>query len=412
MMNPQSAFDTGYANLQSEVKGIPGGIDYDAYDLWNSMSKEDLENAKREWNHIKIMVGLAAGAVAGAEPIGKGISKGINKGMQFLQNPLSTTVNIGTKTIPQIGKYTWLPTTAAVGDGLYNTAMTIDGFYNLFTDNGVQKTVRLAKDGDVGGAIKSGVGDVLDASGIFNFGKHIYTAPERLANNMYRFMRPRTYSISKDEIKVGLSTIFDPRLHSYVRDNNYFPKNFDYSRDEVFRRWLGFPEREGFPSVYVPIEKSFAPAMYKDGKHYFNATINEPNLRLRIKNLPQTTSHKDDIEAFKKFQNDFQSGISLTESEVKLKNLKDFVKENKKDILLQSHGGVNIVNDGKGNVYMQDIWDINPLDPVIKHFLDNWKPTFNIGKLLHKKISTVNRNIDFGKIFPNSKATNVIYKLN
>lgn len=99
MMNPQSAFNTGYTNLQSEVKGIPGGIDYDTYDLWNSMSKEDLENAKREWNHIKIMVGLAAGAVAGAEPIGKGISKGINKGMQFLQNPLSTTVNIGTKTI-------------------------------------------------------------------------------------------------------------------------------------------------------------------------------------------------------------------------------------------------------------------------------------------------------------------------
>jgi len=30
-----------------------------------------------------------------------------------------------------------------MGKGLFNTAMTVDGIHNLFTDNGVAKTKRL-----------------------------------------------------------------------------------------------------------------------------------------------------------------------------------------------------------------------------------------------------------------------------
>lgn len=40
-----------------------------------------------------------------------------------------------------------------------------DGIVNLFTGNGVQKTYRLAKEGDTWGAVKSGAGDVLNLLG-------------------------------------------------------------------------------------------------------------------------------------------------------------------------------------------------------------------------------------------------------
>ena len=43
-----------------------------------------------------------------------------------------------------------------------NTAFAIDGLYNLASGNGVQKTYRLAKQGDWAGATKSAVGDALN----------------------------------------------------------------------------------------------------------------------------------------------------------------------------------------------------------------------------------------------------------
>lgn len=46
-----------------------------------------------------------------------------------------------------------------------DTAGNIDGIRNAASENGVAKTVRLAKEGDTLGAIKSGIGDVLDIAG-------------------------------------------------------------------------------------------------------------------------------------------------------------------------------------------------------------------------------------------------------
>lgn len=39
---------------------------------------------------------------------------------------------------------------------------TYDGVTNYFSNDGIQKTIRLGREGDVYGAIKSGVGDVFD----------------------------------------------------------------------------------------------------------------------------------------------------------------------------------------------------------------------------------------------------------
>lgn len=46
-----------------------------------------------------------------------------------------------------------------------DVAGNIDGARNLVSGNGVQKTIRLANSGDTWGAVKSGIGDILDLSG-------------------------------------------------------------------------------------------------------------------------------------------------------------------------------------------------------------------------------------------------------
>ena len=58
-----------------------------------------------------------------------------------------------------------------------DTYFAIDGIKNALSDNGIQKTFNLAKQGDTYGAIKSGVGDALDLLGfvdLFNMGAKGY----------------------------------------------------------------------------------------------------------------------------------------------------------------------------------------------------------------------------------------------
>jgi hypothetical protein len=42
---------------------------------------------------------------------------------------------------------------------------SIDGVRNAFTNNGIQKTINLAKKGDVWGTAKSAIGDIFDITG-------------------------------------------------------------------------------------------------------------------------------------------------------------------------------------------------------------------------------------------------------
>ena len=70
----------------------------------------------------------------------------------------------------------WYPVASKVLDPLF----TIDGVYNFFTDNGVEKTVRLGKEGKYLPMLKSAAGDVLDIAGGVGFGKRLIKSTNEL----------------------------------------------------------------------------------------------------------------------------------------------------------------------------------------------------------------------------------------
>lgn len=63
-----------------------------------------------------------------------------------------------------------------------STLLTADGIRNAFSNNGIQKTVRLAKEGKSGRAVLSGLGDVADLAGFLD----IASTTKRILNPAYR----------------------------------------------------------------------------------------------------------------------------------------------------------------------------------------------------------------------------------
>lgn len=108
-----------------------------------------------------------------------------------LAEPLSTAVNIGSKVLPSLSK---VAPYAALGDAGIDLGLTIDGIRNAFTDNGIQKTVRLAKEGDAWSTLKSGVGDILDLFGTTKVLKGGYN----FTRNMHYLRSKKWKEIEKD----------------------------------------------------------------------------------------------------------------------------------------------------------------------------------------------------------------------
>jgi len=70
-----------------------------------------------------------------------------------------------------------------IATGLWDAYWAGDGIArNLFGDSGVKKTIRLAKEGDTWGALKSGAGDALDLLGVSD----ILQLGTKIANPLYR----------------------------------------------------------------------------------------------------------------------------------------------------------------------------------------------------------------------------------
>lgn len=141
----------------------------------------------------------------------------------------------------------------------------IDGIRNATTDNGIRKTIRLAKKGDTWETIKSGIGDVFDVAGISDlvriasrFNKtnralHAYNtiSPEGYDSPMQRFK-----NWAKDIIQDNPVDINNPKWE--IPDRNEVPyltdsyndidvknKIYKEARNDAWRLYNGLPQKHG-----------------------------------------------------------------------------------------------------------------------------------------------------------------------
>lgn len=112
-----------------------------------------------------------------------------------------------------------------------------DGIVNLFTGNGVQKTYRLAKEGDTWGALKSGTGDVLNLLGttdLIRIGSKFNRANRAL--HALDVIEPTDY---RRPVKRGLQWMSDIITDKPVDlDNLQWRTNPKYSVDKVGETYL------------------------------------------------------------------------------------------------------------------------------------------------------------------------------
>ena len=147
------------------------------------------------------------------------------------------------------------------GLDMYGTA---DGVKNLFTDDGIQKTIRAVQEGDTWGAIKSGIGDVFDVASIIDLPKGIngmknienYRAPYRfkyidnIGDEGTRWKHINDTDVDLTYKKYVDKGIVDPATlpKTMVTPTNTFKSNesledFIYLNDEIYNeeskvQWL------------------------------------------------------------------------------------------------------------------------------------------------------------------------------
>lgn len=100
-----------------------------------------------------------------------------------------------------------------------STLLTADGIRNAFSKNGVQKTVRLAKEGKTGRAVLSGLGDVADLAGFLD----VASTTKRILNPAYRslhFYNTITPFSYDDPIKRGTEWVKNMIANTPVNIDN------------------------------------------------------------------------------------------------------------------------------------------------------------------------------------------------
>lgn len=127
---------------------------------------------------------------------------------------------------------------------IVNTGFGAHGIYNALSGNGIQKTVRLANQGDTWGAVKSGAGDLLDLSmGLHaaklwgNLGKSILAGQS--LGNAYRGNVAGREMIKEIETTPNLP--IGPLRHAIKTSGTPEYTNFWNSRYELFDTLTGKP---------------------------------------------------------------------------------------------------------------------------------------------------------------------------
>lgn len=260
-----------------------------------------------------------------------------------------------------------------------------DGIHNAISDNGVQKTFRLAKNGDYWGATKSAIGDVLDISGTGDLIK----IGSRIARPAYRALHAYD-SISP----FGYDQAFT-KLKGYAADLISNPKvNIELPK------WRANLPVEG---DLVHVRPDFVqPSRYVDARQDAWAIYN---------NLPQTYGTYDNIgDRTYRFSDDVNKSI--------LENYNNIHASRDTDSMF-THGGLSyddlVFNpDGTTSWKTGDTWDLNPLeesglrgDVSLKARIA--KPTYGMTFPLVDKLGRAGERLQgrWGRLLENGMATPV-----
>lgn len=224
------------------IKDFPGGnrVTYNDY-----QGRQNLRDAQKSANIVGGILAVPAAGIAAAPVIGSGIAAGLNGYATFqAAHPLLAT-------------------------GI-DAALTADGVKNTFSNNGVQKTYRLAKEGKYGRAALSGAGDVLDLAGGVGLAykglnkglsavRNVYnTGKNWLYNTDSRFLRPlREYGLKYTKEADILS--YNPTLQ---RDKIKLLQSTERSLPKDFK--LSYPD-ELSPVFEVGLQTPQGKAAYPNG---------------------------------------------------------------------------------------------------------------------------------------------------
>lgn len=167
------------------------------------------------------------------------------------------------------------------GRTLLDAGLTVDGLFNLATENGVQKTIREAKAGNTWNAVKSGVGDALDLLGagdLVGIGYRYFNP-----NNTIRLQKFLTNNQLKHNPTYDNSEI--EQLKNYLKTKNVDVEQFSNGELNTMLAHRKRLLKETAPKVYNivhPNKDMFTVVGYNrnwDPKNYTGSIVLKNNLR-------------------------------------------------------------------------------------------------------------------------------------
>ena len=272
---------------------------------------------------------------------------------------------------------------------IFDIAGSVDGIRNAVSKNGVRKTIRLAKEGNVIGAIKSGVGDVFDIAGgiglvgdTYRYGKG---AAKRLAESVVRIgdSADKLYSIKKQlldkyTINYILNPFADPNL-AYKLPYGYSGEAFEGLRKAHY----GDVIDQYFRKVSVP------------------NTLPKKDIPVGMKDYIETYYPKKDVAyvdlgELDKRPVDFS--VTLRDGEIFKDGLASAYLRTVDGRALDP-GGYNYIATRKGNDLLEtgyDIWKFNA-DDYVKRYPEHLNAGFNPH---NKKIKNIIEGLKLSKKIP------------
>lgn len=336
--------------------------------------KERIENVPASYkNYVN-------GVLYGSMPTSKAIDKA---GRKF------APVVVGAAAAPWlisggIAAYT-NPVTKAIIDGIG----AVDGIRNAASKNGVRKTIRLAKEGNTIGAIKSGVGDIFDIAGgiglagdVYRYGKgaakRLAEAVVRIGDQAGKVSYIKNQLLNKDAINYILNPLADPNLayklpYKYSGEAPEGVRNAHYGDviDQYFRK------------VKVP------------------NTLSKKDISVGMKNYIETYYPKRDVayvDLGELAKRPINFSVTLRDGEI-FKDGVSAVYLRTVDGRALDPGGYNYIATRKGNDLLEtgyDIWKFNA-DDYAKRYPGHMDAEFNT---YDEKIKNFIKKFELSKKLP------------